>query len=98
MTAIFLKMLMLFGIMLLLGVVQLICFIVLWTLQLGPFKKARTYKCLNCRKDAAYIRSTPFTGDYHFCEEHAELEVDFMKDDPSHFYWYKINDKKDIDN
>jgi hypothetical protein len=95
MLAITLKLLMLVGIMLLLGVIQLICFFVVWSLQLGPFKKKKSHKCSDCSKNAEYVRSTQYSGDHYFCHFCAVLEENFLKEDPNSFYWYKLDDKKD---
>jgi endogenous inhibitor of DNA gyrase (YacG/DUF329 family) len=46
-------------------------------------------KCIECGKDATWIRSTQFAGDHPFCEEHARQEEDFGKND-SYEYWYKV--------
>ena len=46
-------------------------------------------KCLECDKDADWIRSTQFAGDHPYCDEHARLESDFDDMDDSYAYWVK---------
>ncbi len=47
-------------------------------------------KCIECDKDADYIRHTQFAGDHPYCELHAKKEKDFLKEDDSYFFWSKI--------
>lgn len=44
----------------------------------------------DCNAPVAWVRCTQFSGDHYFCEIHALLETDFLKQDDSYFYWKKI--------
>ena len=46
--------------------------------------------CDMCDNKAVWIRYTQFSGDHHFCLDHAKLEKDFKKSDPSYFFWKKL--------
>lgn len=48
-----------------------------------------TTKCLDCKKDAKWIRYTQFSGNHPFCKRHAKEQKDFKKND-SYAYWSKI--------
>jgi hypothetical protein len=48
-----------------------------------------TDKCIECDKDADWIRCTQFAGDHPYCDEHARLESDFDDMDDSYAYWVK---------
>ena len=43
-----------------------------------------------CGKPATWVRYTQFSGNHPFCTEHAKLENDFGKSDPSYFFWKEI--------
>ena len=44
-----------------------------------------------CGIFANWVRSTQFAGDHYFCQDCAEKEEDFCKDDwSSYFYWLRI--------
>ena len=47
-------------------------------------------KCLECDKDADWIRSTQFAGDHPYCDNHARQESDFNQND-SYAYWAKTH-------
>jgi len=51
-------------------------------------------RCLDCDKDAEWIRHTQFAGDHPFCGEHAEKEQDFKVTDSSCFFWECLAEKK----
>lgn len=48
-----------------------------------------TDKCLECDKDAEWVRSTQFAGDHPYCDEHARKENDFGEND-SYAYWVEL--------
>jgi hypothetical protein len=48
-----------------------------------------TDKCLECNKDADWMRCTQFAGDHPYCDEHARLESDFDDMDDSYAYWVR---------
>ncbi len=48
-----------------------------------------TDKCLECNKDAEWIRCTQFAGDHPYCDEHARQEKDFGEND-SYAYWVEV--------
>ena len=50
-------------------------------------------RCIECGKPAVWVRSTQFSGDHPYCLECALREKDFMKDDPSYRFWYKVDDE-----
>lgn len=50
-------------------------------------------KCLECHREAKWMRSTQFSGDHPYCAPHARAEDDFMKNDSYHF-WYRIKEDK----
>ena len=50
-------------------------------------------KCLECHREAKWMRSTQFSGDHPYCAPHARAEDDFMKND-SYAFWYKIEKPK----
>jgi hypothetical protein len=47
-------------------------------------------ECVMCPKPVVWVRCTQFAGDHPFCEECAKKEEDFGEDDPSYFYWVKV--------
>jgi hypothetical protein len=47
-------------------------------------------QCTGCTHNATWVRRTQFAGDHFFCAEHAALEENFGKDDPSYFIWEAI--------
>jgi hypothetical protein len=47
-------------------------------------------RCMECRKLARWVRVTQFSGNHHFCDEHAKKEANFGKEDPSYFFWRKL--------
>ncbi len=49
-------------------------------------------KCIICGSKASWVRSTQFSGDHPFCQEHAELEDDYEKSD-SYVSWSEINEQ-----
>ena len=51
------------------------------------FPRYGSGKCLGCGKLATWMRYTQFAGNHPFCDEHAELESDFMDGD-----WERIDD------
>jgi hypothetical protein len=53
-----------------------------------------SYECsaTDCKKPVAFVRSTQFAGDHFYCEHHAKLEDDFMKDDASYSFWETIKE------
>jgi hypothetical protein len=53
-------------------------------------------KCLECDKDAEWIRSTQFAGDHPYCDEHARQEKDFGQND-SYAYWVEVKNAKFIE-
>ena len=52
-------------------------------------------KCLECEKEAKWVRSTQFAGDHPYCAKHARAEEDFMKND-SYEFWYRIKEDREI--
>ena len=52
-------------------------------------------KCLECEKEAKWMRSTQFSGDFPYCAKHARAEEDFMKND-SYEFWYRIKQDREI--
>lgn len=44
--------------------------------------------CDLCANAAVHVRTTQFSGDHLFCEDHARFEEDFGKEDQSYFFWY----------
>lgn len=51
--------------------------------------------CMECGAPADYIRHTQFAGNHPFCEKHAKEQTDFGVEDPSYFFWEKLNDSED---
>lgn len=49
------------------------------------------YAEVGCRDCVAWVRRTQFAGDHYFCAKHAEEQKDFGKEDPSYFYWKKLD-------
>lgn len=47
--------------------------------------------CLDCDQPAVWVRRTQFSGDHPFCDEHAHKEKNFGKEDPSYFFWARID-------
>lgn len=43
--------------------------------------------CLECHDVATWVRRTQFAGDHPYCQEHAEQEDNWGKEDPSYFVW-----------
>jgi hypothetical protein len=68
------------------------------------FEDVLKYRCLHqdridkswtrCIKPSEWLRSTQFSGKHPYCDEHAKLQSDFGKDDPSYFYWVSVEDYK----
>ncbi len=50
-------------------------------------------KCLECDQEAVWERCTQFAGDHPFCQQHAEMETDFMVDD-SYEFWRQIKNQE----
>jgi hypothetical protein len=46
--------------------------------------------CLECLRPAVWVRHTQFSGNHPFCEEHAQKEKNFGKEDPSYFFWRRL--------
>ncbi|MEK9175411.1 MAG: ASCH domain-containing protein [Patescibacteria group bacterium] len=46
--------------------------------------------CDKCDEPAIWVRKTQFSGDHFFCDADAKVEKDFGQEDPSYFYWIKI--------
>lgn len=53
-------------------------------------------KCVECDRDADWIRSTQFAGDHPYCDKHARLESDWGQGD-SYQYWVKIPNHTGMD-
>lgn len=49
-------------------------------------------KCY-CGAVAVWVRSTQFTGKYHFCDRCARQENDFGQEESSYFVWRKLDEK-----
>jgi hypothetical protein len=49
-----------------------------------------TELCIECGKPVKWMLSTQFSGDHHYCTEHAQQEEDFGKSD-SYAFWYEVN-------
>lgn len=49
--------------------------------------------CDLCQEKAVWVRCTQFAGDHYFCKAHAEVQPDYMKSDPSSFYWARAEDR-----
>lgn len=62
--------------------------------QVNKVKKEPTLHveetCIVCKKPSKWVRSTQFSGDHHYCAEHAQQEEDFGKSD-SYAFWYEVN-------
>jgi hypothetical protein len=56
---------------------------------------AMKMKCLECEKEAKWMKSTQFSGDFPYCAKHARAEEDFMKSD-SYSFWYRIKQDREI--
>lgn len=50
------------------------------------------YECIECGAPAVWVRRTQFAGNHPYCQEHAEKEHDFGKDDASYQFWYKVDE------
>lgn len=46
--------------------------------------------CLECGKEARWVRVTQFSGRHHFCKKCAKKESDFKDDNSSYFFWKKL--------
>lgn len=48
--------------------------------------------CCSCLINSpAWVRCTQFSGDHYYCNSCANKQIDFMKEDPSYFYWRKVS-------
>lgn len=47
-------------------------------------------KCQICGKKPSWVRRTAFSGDHHFCTEHAEAEKDFGDNSSNNMYWQSL--------
>lgn len=47
------------------------------------------HKCVECDKDATWIRHTQFAGDHPYCTYHAKKQSDFGEND-SYTYWSEV--------
>lgn len=45
--------------------------------------------CIECNKPAKWMRSTQFSGEHPYCEQHAKAEKDFGRSD-SYSFWYEL--------
>ena len=48
------------------------------------------YECNLCYRPSQYVRCTQFAGKHYYCQEHAELEDDFMIDGDD--YWLELKE------
>lgn len=46
--------------------------------------------CEFCKKPATWQLLTQFSGTIPHCDEHAQEDANFGKEDPSYFFWRKI--------
>ena len=50
--------------------------------------------CCEYSQPATWMRYTQFCGNHPFCEECAHKEKDFGKEDPSYFFWEKLDENQ----
>lgn len=50
------------------------------------------YTCIDCgRTKVRWIRHTQFSGTHPYCKKCAKKQDDFKQEDPSYFFWEKID-------
>ena len=47
-------------------------------------------KCEMCTRASTWVRHTAFSGNHHFCTEHAEAEADFGDNSSNNMYWEQL--------
>lgn len=53
--------------------------------------------CCECGEPAVWTMAAQFSGDHHFCPEHAEAQENFGVTDNSHFVWREIEQTRSFD-